>query len=77
MSTLRIGDNGRVRELTIPKDKLEVLEKIVPSDKTMDADGLAITIFITMYIRQGIFRKQVLAMAGESGVGDIKVKKTS
>ena len=38
-STLRIHDNGKVREL-IPKDKLEVLERFVSSDKTMDTDGL-------------------------------------
>jgi hypothetical protein len=43
----------------------------------MEANGLAIKMYITMYIRQGIFRKQVLAMAGESGVGDFKIKKTS
>ena len=43
----------------------------------MEANGLAIKMYITMYIRQGIFRKKVLAMAGESGVGDFKIKKTS
>ncbi len=36
MSTLRIRDNGTVRELNIPKDKLEVLEKIVSSKNIMD-----------------------------------------
>lgn len=37
MSTLRIRDNGKVRELNIPKDKLEELQKIIASnimDKT-------------------------------------------
>ena len=33
---LRIRDNGKVRELNIPKDKLEVLQKIVSSPKTTD-----------------------------------------
>jgi hypothetical protein len=36
VSTLRIRDNGKVRELNIPKDKLEVLEKIVSSKNIMD-----------------------------------------
>ena len=36
MRTLRIRDNGKVRELNIPKDKLEVLEKIVSSNTIMD-----------------------------------------
>jgi hypothetical protein len=36
VSTLRIRDNGTVRELNIPKDKLEVLEKIVSSNTIMD-----------------------------------------
>jgi hypothetical protein len=33
---LRIRDNGTVRELNIPKDKLEVLEKIVASNTIME-----------------------------------------
>ena len=33
---LRIRDNGTVKELNIPKDKLEVLEKILSSDRIMD-----------------------------------------
>ena len=32
MNTLRIRDNGKVRELNIPKDKLEELQKIVASN---------------------------------------------
>ncbi|MGA7977736.1 MAG: hypothetical protein WB975_10900 [Nitrososphaeraceae archaeon] len=36
MNALRIRDNGKVRELNIPKDKLEVLEKIVSSNTIMD-----------------------------------------
>ena len=36
MSTLRIRNNGKVRELNIPKDKLEVLQKIVASNNIMD-----------------------------------------
>jgi len=34
---LRIRDNGTIRELNIPKDKLEVLERIVSSKKIMDS----------------------------------------
>ena len=36
MSALRILDNGTMRELNVPKDKLEVLEKIVSSRNIMD-----------------------------------------
>ena len=36
MNALRIRDNCKVRELNIPKDKLEVLEKIVSSNTIMD-----------------------------------------
>jgi hypothetical protein len=36
MSTLRIRDNGIVRKLNIPKEQLEVLEKIVSSHQTTD-----------------------------------------
>ena len=36
MSTLRIHDNGTVGKLNVPKDKLEVLEKIVFSKNIMD-----------------------------------------
>lgn len=36
MNTLRIRDNGKVRELNLPKDKLEVLEKIVSFNTIMD-----------------------------------------
>jgi len=36
VSTLRIRDNGKVKELNIPKDKLEVLQKIVSSKTIMD-----------------------------------------
>ena len=36
MNALRIRDNDKVRELNIPKDKLEVLEKIVSSNTIMD-----------------------------------------
>ena len=36
MSTLRIRDNGKLRELNIPKDKSEELQKIVSSPQTMD-----------------------------------------
>jgi hypothetical protein len=32
MGTLRIRDNGEVRELNIPKDKLEELQKVVDSN---------------------------------------------
>ena len=36
-STLRIGpDNATIRELNIPKEKLEVLEKVVSSPQTRD-----------------------------------------
>ena len=36
-STLRIGpDNATIRELNIPKEKLEVLEKVVSSPQTTD-----------------------------------------
>ena len=76
MSTLRIHGNGKVRELNIPKTSWKYWKRL-SSDKTIEANGLAIKMCITMYIRQGIFRKQVLAMAGESGVGDFKIKKTS
>ncbi len=36
MSTLRIREKSKVRELNIPKDVLEVLEKIVSSNTIMD-----------------------------------------
>ena len=37
MSTLRIiPDNATIRELKIPKEKLEVLEKVVQSSQTTD-----------------------------------------
>jgi len=36
MTTLRIRNNGTIRELNIPKDKLEQRQKIVSSPKTMD-----------------------------------------
>ena len=37
MSTLRIRpDNGTIRELNIPKEKLEVLQKVVSSPKIAD-----------------------------------------
>jgi carbamate kinase len=36
MSTLRIRDNGTVRELNVPKDTLEELQRIVSSPKTTD-----------------------------------------
>jgi hypothetical protein len=36
VNALGIRDNGKVRELNIPKDKLEVLEKIVYSNTIMD-----------------------------------------
>ncbi|MFZ0404544.1 MAG: hypothetical protein WCE93_01070 [Nitrososphaeraceae archaeon] len=37
MSTLRIRpDNGTIRELNIPKEKLEVLQKVVSSPQTTD-----------------------------------------
>lgn len=36
MGTLRIRDNGKVKELNIPKEKLEELQKIVSSPQTMD-----------------------------------------
>ena len=36
MSTLRIRDNGKVRELKIPKDKLEALQKIVAANNLTD-----------------------------------------
>jgi len=37
MSTLRIRpDNGTIRELNIPKEKLEVLQKVVSSPKTSE-----------------------------------------
>ena len=37
MSTLRIRpDNGTIRELNIPKEKLEVLEKVVSSPQITD-----------------------------------------
>ena len=36
MSTLRIRDNATVRELKIPKEVLEVLQKVVSSPKVAD-----------------------------------------
>ena len=77
MSTLRTGDNGRIIELTIPKDTLEVLEKIVPSDKTMDADGLE----LLQYLLQCIYYKEYFVnkfwrWLVNQCVVDIKVKKT-
>ena len=36
MSTLRIRDNGKVRELNIPKETLEELHKIVASNNVVD-----------------------------------------
>jgi hypothetical protein len=37
MSTLRIRpDNGTIRELDIPKEKLEVLQKVVSSPQATD-----------------------------------------
>ena len=37
MSTLRIRpDNGTIRDLNIPKEKLEVLQKVVSSPQTTD-----------------------------------------
>jgi hypothetical protein len=36
VNALRIRDNGKVRQLNIPKDKLEVLQKIVSSNTIMD-----------------------------------------
>ena len=46
MSTLRIRpDNGTIRELNIPKEKLEVLEKIVSSPVADEVKKLMIKKF--------------------------------
>ena len=46
MSTLRIRpDNGTIRELNIPKEKLEVLEKIVSSPVADEVKKLIIKKF--------------------------------